>query len=173
MTPKQERFCQEYLIDLNATQAAIRAGYSTKTATKIASENLTKPDVKSRLQELMASRAEATDIDAQWVLKRLAKIADFDIRKMFDDNGNLLPIKLIDEDSAYAIAAIDIGELTSGEDFLTQTKKFKAADRLKALELIGKHLAMFTDRVEQTGNAGNVVIYIPDNGRDRQNGSDE
>lgn len=173
MTPKQEQFCREYLVDLNATQAAIRAGYSARTANREGTRLLSKVDIQTEVSRLKLKRSEATDIDARWVIDRLSKIADFDMRKMFDGDGNVLPINQIDDDTAYALASVDIGELTSGDDFLTQTKKFKAADKIKALELLGKHLAMFTDRVEQTGNTGNVVIYIPDNGRDKTHGDDE
>tara|TARA_R110002033_G_scaffold160170_2_gene196408 strand:+ start:398 stop:808 length:411 start_codon:yes stop_codon:yes gene_type:complete len=69
LTSKQEMFCLEYLIDLNATQAAIRAGYSVKTAKDIACENLAKPNIQSRIAEAMAERAENTKIDAEYVLK--------------------------------------------------------------------------------------------------------
>lgn len=74
LTDKQEMFCREYLIDLNATQAAIRAGYSAKTANRTASENLSKPDIQSRIAELKAQRNYLVGINAIYVLNRLVEI---------------------------------------------------------------------------------------------------
>ena len=71
LTDKQEMFCREYLIDLNATQAAIRAGYSVKTANRIAAQNLSKLDIQNRIAELKAKRNEDVGIDADYVLRRL------------------------------------------------------------------------------------------------------
>jgi phage terminase small subunit len=74
LTAKQEMFCKEYLIDLNATQAAIRAGYSEKTARKIASENLTKPDIGNRIQELSEDRNKRVEVDADWILQQAIEL---------------------------------------------------------------------------------------------------
>ena len=74
LTDKQEMFCREYLIDLNATQAAIRAGYSEKTANRTASENLSKPDIQSRIAELKAQRKDLVVVNATYVLNRLVEI---------------------------------------------------------------------------------------------------
>lgn len=74
LTPKQERFCQEYIVDLNATQAAIRAGYSEKTAGSQAHDHLKKPEICARIEELKEERARITGIDAQYVLRQAAKI---------------------------------------------------------------------------------------------------
>lgn len=82
LTPKQEKFCQEYLIDLNATQAAVRAGYSAKTAEKIAHENQRKPEIQARIEELRQSQQERTQVDADRVVEKLWKIATFDIRSV-------------------------------------------------------------------------------------------
>lgn len=85
---KQEAFCREYLIDLNATQAAIRAGYSEKTARAIGSENLIKPDIQARLQELMSERNRRTDVDADWVLLKAKESFEFNAQQVFDNEGN-------------------------------------------------------------------------------------
>lgn len=110
LTAKQEMFCKEYLVDLNATQAAIRAGYSEKTARVIGGENLLKPAISSYIQTLMAERSESTGITAEWVL-----------------NG---------------IKDLTVTLLASEEP--------KAA--YKGFELAGKHLALFTEKVELEGN---------------------
>ena len=93
LTDKQERFCQEYLIDLNATQAALRAGYSADSAKSIGHENLTKPDIGKRIAELNQERLERTQTDAGHVLKRLVEIDKMDIADVLDDSGTVLPIK--------------------------------------------------------------------------------
>ncbi|MCC8376700.1 terminase small subunit, partial [Photorhabdus kayaii] len=89
LTGKQEMFCREYLVDLNATQAAIRAGYSDKTANRIGSENLTKLDIQKRISELKSDRNEVVKIDAEYVLKRLVEIDRMDVLDIIDDDGRL------------------------------------------------------------------------------------
>lgn len=93
LTPKQELFCREYLKDLNATQAAIRAGYSEKTARATGSENLSKPDIADRIAELKAERNEEVGIDAAYVLRRLTEIDQMDVLDILLANGELKPIK--------------------------------------------------------------------------------
>lgn len=103
LTAKQAAFVREYLVDLNATQAAIRAGYSKKTANVIASELLAKPNIQSAIQEEMKKRAERTEITADKVLKEFAKLAFFDPRKLFDDKGNPKDITELEDDTAGGI----------------------------------------------------------------------
>lgn len=113
LTAKQERFCEEYLIDLNATQAAIRAGYSENTAQKIGSENLSKPVIAEYIAKGKAERSKETKIDAAWVLKASVDLYDkcMEAERLKDKDGN---------DTGYA--------------------KFQPAGAGKALELIGKHV---------------------------------
>ena len=88
LTPKQQRFVEEYLVDLNATQAAIRAGYSAKTANRVASENLSKPDIAAAVQAQRAKVSEVAQVEAVRVVKELACIALSDVRKVFNkDDG--------------------------------------------------------------------------------------
>lgn len=121
MTPKQERFVAEYLIDLNATQAAIRAGYSAKTAYSIGQENLTKPEIAAALEKAQEKRAERTELSQDWVLDRLREIA---------------------ERTMQAEAVKDSQGETTGE------YRFDASGANRSLELIGKHLGMFVERVK-------------------------
>lgn len=107
LTPKQEMFCREYLIDLNSTQAAIRAGYSAKTANVIGPENLAKPRIAEKIQEEMNKRSKKTEIDAEWVLRGIKDLTD---NLVHSDNPS----------AAY-----------------------------KGYELAGKHLKLFTDKIEQ------------------------
>ena len=125
LTAKQEMFCKEYLVDLNATQAAIRAGYSVKTAQKIGSENILKPLVAERIKILFDKRAEKVELNSEWVLRNLEKVAN---RCMTAE-----PV----------MVKGDNGMEESGE------YKFDSAGANKSLELIGKHLKLFTDKIEQ------------------------
>lgn len=171
LTEKQERFCQEYLIDLNGTQAAIRSGYSIDSAKEIASENLTKPNIQLRITELNRSRQEATGINQKRVLEEYAKIAFFDIREVFDVDGGLINVKQLDDNSAGAIASIksseEWGEDENGDKVITGTlKEVKVFDKIRALQDLGKHLGLFEKDNAQQANKATVTIFeLPDNGR--------
>lgn len=112
LTPKQAAFVREYMIDLNATQAAIRAGYSEKTANRIGAENLSKPVIQEAIQQLHKAAEEKCAVTVEWILSEIAKIA--------------------------------------------QDEEVKTADRLRALELLGKHLGLWEKRQED----GEHVVHI-------------
>lgn len=154
LTPKQELFCQEYLKDMNGTAAAKRAGYSKRTAAEQACQILATPKIQERVNELKAARLERVQIDADWVLKRIAAIADVDIAKAYDKGGQFLPIKEMPEDLRKTITGIDVyKDFTEGVE-VGETRKIKLADKLKALELLGRHIKLFTDKVEHSGKVG-------------------
>lgn len=165
LTAKQARFVEEYLLDLNATQAAIRAGYSERMAHSIGWENLQKPAIAEAIAAAQAARASRTEVTQDRVLAELAKIAFADIRNAVrwgrspvdteaeEANPNslgiypveLVPSSEIDDDTAAAVSEVS----------LTQTGvKIKLHDKLAALEKIGKHLGMFKERVEHSGPGG-------------------
>src|SRR5580704_12855584 len=100
MTPKQTRFVSEYLIDLNATKAAIRAGYSKKTAKSIGQENLTKPDIFKRISACQEILLAKNAITADNVLQELARLAFFDVRDLFAPDGSLIPVHKLSRDAA-------------------------------------------------------------------------
>lgn len=157
LTPKQQRFVEEYLIDLNATKAAIRAGYSEKTAKEIGSENLTKPNIAKAIQEAQNKRAERTEITQDMVLQELAKIG---FSNMLDymtktDSGDLVPdFSTLTRDQAAAISEITVETYTEGrgEDAEEVKRvKFKLGDKRAALVDMGRHLGMFKDKIEHSG----------------------
>jgi len=155
LSPKQERFCQEYLLDLNATQAGIRAGYSPKTAGSQAHDLLKKPEIEARIEELKAERSKRTQIDADWLLRRLAAEAEADVAELYDEHGNLLPVKEWPEIWRKGLVqSIDIEALSNDEgEGGVVVKKIRVSDRIRRLELIGKHVAVqaFQENVNHTG----------------------
>ena len=148
MSPKAERFVTEYLIDLNATQAAIRAGYSAKTANEQGSRLLTNVSVRYALQEAMKARAERTEIKADRVLKELARIAFFDVRRLFNEDGSMKLAHELDDEAAACVAGMETSEINAGENVIGQTKKVKIVDKGGALTLAMRHLGMLRDRLE-------------------------
>ena len=156
LTPKQQRFVEEYLIDLNATQAAIRAGYSEKTANEIGAENLAKPSIAKAIQDALKERSERVQIDADYVLKRLVEIDQMDVLDIMDENLNMKPLKEWPKIWRQYINNVESIELSDGEGWL---KKIKWPDKVKNLELIGKHVSVgaFKEKVEHTGPNGDPI----------------
>lgn len=148
LTAKQERFVAEYLIDLNATQAAIRAGYSEKTANEQGSRLLANVKIAAAVAEAQAKRSKRTEITQDMVLAELAKIGFSDLRKVLTATGNLSGPHDWDDNTAGAIASVEIvtrpgGVDENGEREVEHVAKIKTWDKLSALEKLGKHLGMF------------------------------
>ncbi len=162
LTDKQELFAREYLKDLNATQAAIRAGYSEKTAKEVGYENLTKPHVLELVAELKAQRVEQTGIDAAYVLRRLTEIDQMDVLDILLANGELKPIKDWPKVWRTTLSGMDVVEMASA-DSASLLKKIKWPDKVKNLELLGKHVNVQAFReqtaTEITGANGGPVRY--------------
>lgn len=155
MTPKQQRFVEEYLIDLNATQAAIRAGYSAATAMEQGYQLLQNSSVAEAITALKAKRSEKTGIDAAWLLTRLAKEADADLNDIYDEAGALKPVKdwpmIWRQGLVGGIKVVE--ERDDKGNVVGIIREVKLSDRVKRLELIGKHVDVqaFKERVEHSG----------------------
>lgn len=163
LTPKQIRFCEEYLIDLNGTQAAIRAGYSKKTANEQSARMLANVSIQEYVQELKTKRSERTEITQDMVLKEYARIAFLDPRKLFDENDNLIPLTKLDEDTARAIAGIDHTTVYDKKTKLEETtKKIKLTDKKGALDSVARHLGMFNDKLTIENPRERKQIKLPD-----------
>lgn len=165
LTNKQEAFCREYLIDLNATQAAIRSGYSEKTAKDIGCENLAKPNIQEELQELMRARNKSTQIDASYVLTRLKEIDELDVIDILNDD--LDGFKRLSEwpkSWRTSISGIDIQTVISGGDEPIEklVRKIKWPDKTKNLELIGRHVNVKAWEKEEA-SAGDELIDVISN----------
>lgn len=147
LTQKQKLFVKEYLIDLNATQAAIRAGYSEKTAYSTGQENLNKPEIKAAVDKALERRGNRTNITADRVLLEISRLAFFDARKLYNDDGSPKRITEIDDDTAAAITGIDTAEMGGSEGTQVTVKKYKATDKKGPLEMLVKHLGI--DRLKE------------------------
>ncbi|MDH1171438.1 terminase small subunit [Pantoea agglomerans] len=162
LTDKQELFAREYLKDLNATKAAIRAGYSVKSAQEQASRLLSNVMVQSRISELKADRNEEVGIDAAYVLRRLVEIDQMDVLDILLPNGELKPIKDWPKTWRTTLSGMDVTEMAG--DAAGLLKKIKWPDKVKNLELLGKHVTVqaFKENVktEQSGMV-QVVNYTP------------
>jgi len=136
LTDKQRRFVEEYLVDLNATQAAIRAGYSEKTARSIGAENLAKPDIARAVSEAQDDRSRRTVIDQTWVLRHLREIVErsMQARQVLDRKGE--PV-LVETPDGRLVPAFS----------------YDPASANRSLELIGKHLGMFTAERDRAASA--------------------
>ena len=162
LTAKQQVFVQEYLVDLNATQAAIRAGYSKRTAEWIGPQLLGKTHVAEAVQKAMAKREQRTEITQDMVLREYAKLAFLDPRRFYDDDGNLLHVKELPDDVAAALSSMEVVTERAGELEIA-VRKIKFSDKKAALDSIARHLGMFKDKTELTGDSMilNLVLNGP------------
>jgi len=164
LSAKQEAFVQEYLIDLNATQAARRAGYSERQCGVIGYENLKKPQISVRIKQAMDERAARVHITQDRVLQELARLAFSDLRKAFKDDGSLKLPNEWDDDTAAAMAGVDTqtSSVHGGDEeapLSLTTKKVKVFDKSAALTLAMRHLGMLNDKLEVTTPMVRVKDY--------------
>lgn len=137
LTPKQQRFVEEYLIDLNATQAAIRAGYSERTANEQGSRLLANVSISEAISEAQSKRSERTEITQDYVLSNLRKVVE----------------------RCMQVEAVENGYTETEQGDLANAFVFKEQGALKGLELLGKHLGMFTDKVQHSGDPNNPINH--------------
>lgn len=171
LNDKQEMFCKEYLIDLNATQSAIRAGYSHKTAGAIAEKLLKKAEIQKRIDELKIKRADKVEVSSENVLRELIKIANADPRDVFNDDGSVKLPKEWPDAIAFCVSSIEVEELfelqpkESGRGMekvqVGWTKKVKFWDKTKCLDMLARHLKLFEG---DDKNRGPSVIFIDKEG---------
>jgi len=161
LTPKQQRFVDEYLKDLNATQAAVRAGYSAKTAEWIGPQLLGKTHVAEAIADGMAKRQARTEVNADYVLKKLVAIAEMDVLDIMTDDMSIKPVSQWPKVWRQYLSGFDLAEMFEGRgderEMVGILKKIKWPDKVKNLELIGRHLGMFKDKVEVTGKDGGPI----------------
>lgn len=147
LTVKQARFVDEYLIDLNATQAAIRAKYSARTANEQGARLLAKASIQDYLSKRMKARSDRTEITQERVLKEFARLAFFDPRKLLNEDGSPKPLNELDDDTAAVISGLDLECINAGDVTIGTVRKYKIADKKGALDSVARHLGMFNDKL--------------------------
>jgi len=162
VTPKQKRFIDEYLIDLNATQAAIRAGYAESSAMDVGRRLVRKSPIQSEISRRQSQGQEKAIVTREQVLRELVAIGMSDVRKLYEEDGNLKPITELDDATAASIAGIEtVTEVSGrGEDReVSYVRKVKRFDKNKALELLGRHLGLWEEK-PAGGNIFNIQINM-------------
>src|SRR5262245_33261070 len=157
MTPKQERFVAEFLVDLNATQAAIRAGYATASARQIAAENLSKPDIEAAVAAGKAQQLAAAGLSAVRTLEEIRRIGFSDVGALFDEVGRLKPMRDLPPAVRACIASIKTTKknLTVGDGTQEDVVEVRLWDKLRSLELLSRHFGLLVERLEHRGE----VVY--------------
>jgi phage terminase small subunit len=160
LTPKQQRFAEEYLVDLCGTQAAIRAGYSPHTANEQSVRLLATISIKAAIDKALAERSKRTGINADRVITELAKIAFVNLPDMINMKEVTLKPECKSEDTA-AIVSVKVKTVSTGDADIVE-REIKTADKIRALEMLGKHLGMFKDNVNLLGSL--AVKFVDDIG---------
>lgn len=164
----RRRLCEEYLVDRIATNAARRAGYK-ESSIKNAGVFLAQPDCKAYVDYLMNLATKKTRVTVERILEEYAKLAFHDVRKLYDDEGNLIPVPQLGDDEAGAVAGIEVSTMTTGAvqgakgkgEALSKTKttKIRLTDKKAALDSLAKHIGMFKDQVD-VNHTGNVTLVL-------------
>lgn len=162
LTPRQALFVEEYLKDLNATAAYIRAGYRARgnSAEVSAAKLLRLPKVAEHVEKAKAERTARNRITQDDVLRELGRIAFFDIGKAFTPDGALKPLDEMDEDTRRALAGLEVVSLTSEGEHIGTLKKVKIADKLGALGKLAQHLGMLDPKLTIKGDAQNPLLML-------------
>lgn len=162
----RQRFIEEYLVDLNAKEAAIRAGYSARTAKQQASRLLRDPTIKAAVMAAQRAQVKRIRMSADDVLVGLAEIASIDIADLFDENNSLRPLKEIPVHVRRAIAAVEVEELFEGRgesrEHIGRNRKLKLSDKVRALEILARHHKLLTEKVEYSGPDGGPIHHALD-----------
>lgn len=154
LTAKQQRFVVEYLLDLNATQAAIRAGYAKKGAKDQAYQLMQNPEILAAIKAAMEDRTKRIKVDADYVLQRLVEIDQLDLLDILEDDLSLKPLKQWPKAWRQYLVGFDLAEMFEGQgkdrDMVGILKKIKWPDKVRNLELLGKHVTVnaFKEQVE-------------------------
>lgn len=159
---KHELFCAEYIKDQNAARAARDAGYSEKTAREMGYALLTKPHIKKKVTQLLEEQKARVLLSADEILLGIKQLAVSDIRRLFDDQGCILPMKEWPDDVAVCVSSIEVEELFAGRGakrmLIGYTKKLKLWDKPKSQENLGRNKSLFKDVVAADVTATVVTV---------------
>ena len=160
LNPKQAMFVSEFLIDGNATQAAKRSGYSERTATEQGYDLLRNPHIAEAVAAKQAKRLERNEVTADRVIAQLAAIAFLDVRKIFHDDGAMRPLSELDDDTAAAIAGIEIVKQFEDGEQVGTLHKIKIADKLVALDKLARNFGLLQDKLKLSNDPENPVLVL-------------
>lgn len=154
MNAKQALFVAEYRKDLNATQAAIRAGYSAKTAASQGERLLRNAEIAAAVAEKTQQQLDRADLTADRVLEEMRRLGFSNVQDLFDEHGDLRPIHLLTREQAACISSLEVvmKNATSGDGKIDRVLKIKIWDKPKVMEMLGKHFALLTERVHHTAD---------------------
>jgi phage terminase small subunit len=155
---KNKRFGDEYLIDFNATQAAIRAGYSKKTAYSIGQRLLKNVELQRYMKEKRDKIVSKLEISAERTLLEISRLAYQDVRMFYDEEGNLIPIHELSDEAAAVVAGMDIEEIKQEGITVGYLRKIKRFDKIKPLEMLGRYQGIFK---EDNGQKEGVTVNQP------------
>ena len=156
LTPKQALFVKEYLVDLNSTQAATRAGYSKKTANEQGCRLLANVNIQSAIRAETEKRSEKVGFSAENTLRELQNIVHFNVKNVFDDDGRLKSIKDLDDSVASAIASVEFSTSLEGDG--SRIIKLRPYDKTKAVDMAMKHFGLFEKDNEQQGSVVAAIL---------------
>jgi phage terminase small subunit len=154
LTPKQQRFVAEYLVDLNATQAAVRAGYSRKTAKEQAYRLFTNVHVQAAIQRLQTAKLQRAELTADRVLEEYRRLAFSNVQQLFTPDGSLIPLQELPPEVAAAIASCELvmKNATAGDGRIDRVLKIRLWDKTRTLNDLARHFALLVDRIEVSGD---------------------
>jgi phage terminase small subunit len=167
LSPKQRRSCEEYLIDLNGTQAAIRSGYSQRTANEQAAQLLAKLSIQGYIKELQAAIQERNRITVDELVQMLTSFARLDPKDLFDDNGLTKNLNDMPESARKCITELKLMEISSVDGPIGVMKTIKLTSKLEAIEKLMKHLGGYEKDNEQKKQDSGTVIILPSNNREQ------
>ena len=175
LTRKQERFVAEYLVDFNATAAAVRAGYSSRTADAIGYENLRKPGIQARVQATVQRHLDTLDLSLERIVQEAARVGISDIRALVDRHGRLRPISELSADAAAAVSSVRVTSRSLGDGTTEMVSEYKLWPKLKALEFVAKLRGLLGQKVtEETGESwADVLIRMSAEDEQRAVGPDQ
>lgn len=153
LNPKQRRFVAEYLVDLNATEAAKRCGYSPRTARSQGSALLTIPDISDAIADAQKKQLSKADLSAARVLEELRRLAFADTRAFFDDAGNLKPMSQLTPEQGSQLAGIEVikKNAEAGDGHIDTVHKIKLWDKTRSLEMLCKRFGLLVERLDLGG----------------------
>lgn len=162
LTAKQARFVAEYLIDLNATQAAIRAGYTAKNADVTGPRLLGNVGVSRAIAVGKAKQLDSAELSATRVLEELRRLAFSNVQDLFDEAGNLRPIHTLTREQASCIASLEVikKNAEAGDGHIDVVHKLKSWDKTRTLEMLARHYQLLTDTVKITTDDANIARLL-------------